>query len=147
MSALPACSATGSTPSIMRARPRPFHSSRHAAGRKCCGFVRGFSHPELTRAPGNLTDAETRGPGLTPLFPSNEDLALEIEAPNGEILSASDPALPGLIGGDQLDASDLTIIRSDRAMAPRRDPDIADLSQVVLLQLLYRHILARNPRA
>jgi hypothetical protein len=68
----------------------------------------------------NLTDAETRGPGLTPLFPSSEDLALEIEAPNGKILSASDPALPGLIAGDQLNASDLTIIRSDRAMTDCR---------------------------
>jgi uncharacterized protein YcbX len=67
-----------------------------------------------------LIEAETRGPGLTPLFPSNEDLALEIEAPNGEVLSASDPALPGLIGGDQLNASDLTIIRSDRAMTDCR---------------------------
>ena len=72
-----------------------------------------FRRPELTLAPDNLTEAETRGPGLTPLFPSSEDLALEIETPNGETLSASDPALPGLIGGDQFDASDLTIIRSD----------------------------------
>ena len=68
-----------------------------------------FRRPELTLVPGNLTVAETRGPGLTPLFPSSEDLALEIEAPNGKTLSASDPALPGLIGGDQLNASDLTI--------------------------------------
>jgi len=79
-----------------------------------------FRRPELTRVPDNLTDAETRGPGLTPLFPSSEDLALEIEAPNGQTLSASDPALPGLIGGDQLKASDLTIIRSDRAMTDCR---------------------------
>jgi hypothetical protein len=79
-----------------------------------------FCRPELTLVPDNLTDAETRGPGLTPLFPSSEDLALEIEAPNGKTLSASDPALPGLIGGDQLNASDLTIIRSDRAMTDCR---------------------------
>ena len=79
-----------------------------------------FRRPELTLAPGNLIDAETRGPGLTPLFPSSEDLALEIEAPNGKTLSASDPALPGLIGDDQLNAADLTIIRSDRAMTDCR---------------------------
>ena len=60
-----------------------------------------FCHPELTLVPDNLADAETRGPGLTPLFPSSADLALEIEAPNGKTLSASDPALPGLIAGDQ----------------------------------------------
>src|SRR6266702_4764713 len=79
-----------------------------------------FRRPELTLVPGNLTVAETRGPGLTPLFPSSEDLALEIEAPNGKTLSASDPALLGLIGGDQLNASDLTIIRSDRAITDCR---------------------------
>jgi hypothetical protein len=79
-----------------------------------------FRRPELTRVPDNLTDAETRGPGLTPLFPSSEDLALEIEAPNGKTLSASDPALLGLIGGDQLNASDLTIIRSDCAITDCR---------------------------
>jgi len=79
-----------------------------------------FRRPELTLAPDNLTDAETRGPGLTPLLPSSEDLALEIEAPNGKTLSVSNPALPGLIGGDQLDASDLTIIRSDGAITDCR---------------------------
>ena len=79
-----------------------------------------FRRPELTLAPDNLTEAETRGPGLTPLFPSSEDLALEIETPNGETLSASDPALPGLIGGDQFDASDLTLIRSDCAITDCR---------------------------
>src|SRR3954447_24657124 len=79
-----------------------------------------FRRPELTRVPDNLTHAEPRGPGLTPLCPSSEDLALEIEAPNGKTLSASDPALPGLIGGDQVNASDLTIIRSDRAITDCR---------------------------
>ena len=59
-----------------------------------------FRHPELTRVPGNLVAAETRGVGLTPLFPSSEDLALEIDAPDGTTLSAADPTLPGLIGGD-----------------------------------------------
>ena len=79
-----------------------------------------FQRPELTLAPGNLTDAETRGPGLTPLFPSIADLALEIETPCGKILSSSDPALLDSIGGDQIDASDLSIIRSDRAITDCR---------------------------
>src|SRR3954451_6309773 len=57
-----------------------------------------FQRPELTLAPDNLTEAENRGPGLTPLFPSSADLALEIEAPNGQTMSASDPALLDLIG-------------------------------------------------
>lgn len=79
-----------------------------------------FRRPELSRIPGNLIEAETRGPGLTPLFPSSDDLALEIETPDGRKLSASDPALPALIGGDQFNAPDLTLIRSDRAMTDCR---------------------------
>src|SRR4051812_18921414 len=55
-----------------------------------------FRRPELTRVLDNLTDAQTRGPGLTPSFPSSEDLSLEIEAPNGQTLSASDATLLGL---------------------------------------------------
>src|SRR5207248_8055310 len=96
------------------AKAFPFLTAR--SRKEMLRFHPRFRRPELTLAPGNLTDAETRGPGLTPLFPSGEDLALEIEAPNGEILSASDPALPGLVGGDQLNASDLTILRPDRPM-------------------------------
>lgn len=79
-----------------------------------------FLRAERSRAPANLIEAETRGAGLTPLFPSSDDLALEIEPPDGKTLSASDPALPALIGGDQFDPSDLTIIRSDRAMTDCR---------------------------
>jgi uncharacterized protein len=79
-----------------------------------------FQRPELTLAPGNLIEAEARGPGLTPLPPSSDDLALEIEAPNGQTLSTSDPALPGLIAGDQLNASELTIIRSEIAITDCR---------------------------
>jgi hypothetical protein len=47
MSALPACSAIGSMPSIMPPRQKPFHSSPHEAGRKCCDFARGFADSQL----------------------------------------------------------------------------------------------------
>jgi hypothetical protein len=52
-----------------------------------------FRHPELTLVPSNLADAEARGPGLTPLFPSSEDLALDIKAPDGKTMPMSDPEL------------------------------------------------------
>lgn len=100
------------------AKSFPFLTAR--SRKEMLRFRPKFRRPELTRAPDNLTEAETRGPGLTPLFPTNEDLALEIETPDGKTLSASDPALPGLIAGDQLSASDLTIIRSDRAITDCR---------------------------
>jgi uncharacterized protein YcbX len=100
------------------AKAFPFLTAR--SRKEMLRFRPRFQRPELTLAPDNLTEAETRGPGLTPLFPSSDDLALEIEAPNGKILSASDPALLDLIAGDQFNASDLTIIRSDRALTDCR---------------------------
>src|SRR3954447_7265883 len=100
------------------AKSFPFLTAR--SRKEMLRFHPKFRRPELTLAPDNLTEAETRGPGLTPLFPSSDDLALEIEAPNGQTLSTSDPALPALIAGDQLDASELTIIRSDIAITDCR---------------------------
>jgi hypothetical protein len=75
------------------------YAVHHAGAPKAFPFLTARSRKEMLRfrpevspsradactVPGNLTDAETRGPGLTPLFPSSEDLALEIEAPNGKI--------------------------------------------------------------
>ena len=100
------------------AKAFPFLTAR--SRKEMLRFRPKFRRPELTLAPDNLIAAETRGAGLTPLFPTNEDLALEIEAPNGQTLSTSDPALPGLIGGDQFDAAGLTLIRSDRAITDCR---------------------------
>jgi len=100
------------------AKAFPFLTAR--SRKEMLRFRPKFSRPELTLSPDNLTDAENRGAGLTPLFPTNEDLALEIEPPNGKTYSVSDPALPGLIAGDQFDASELTIIRSDRAITDCR---------------------------
>lgn len=102
------------------AAPKAFPFLTARSRKEMLQFRPRFRRPELTLAPGNLTEAETRGPGLTPLFPSGEDMALEIEAPDGNALSATDPALPGLIGGDQLDASELSLIRSDRAITDCR---------------------------
>ena len=75
------------------AKSFPFLTAR---GRKeMLRFRPKFRRPELTLAPANLTEAEARSAGLTPLFPSNDELALEIEMPDGQTLSACDPALPG----------------------------------------------------
>ena len=79
-----------------------------------------FRHPERTLIPRNLADAEALGPGVTPLFPSGEDLALDIETPDGKTMPLSDPELLRLLAGPKLRASDLTIIRSDRAMTDCR---------------------------
>ena len=79
-----------------------------------------FRYPERTLVPPNFAEADARGPGLTPLFPSSEDLALDVESPDGKIMPLSDPELLRLLEGPELRSSDLTIIRSDRAMTDCR---------------------------
>jgi uncharacterized protein YcbX len=92
-----------------------------ARGRKeMLRFQPRFRHPERTLVPGNFADADALGPGVTPLFPSSEDLALDIETPDGRTMALSDPELLRLLEGPKLRASDLTIIRSDRAITDCR---------------------------
>src|SRR3954447_24820985 len=64
------------------AKAFPFLTAR--SRKEMLKFRPKFCRPELTHAPDNLNEAETRGPGLTPLFRSSEELALEIEAPCGK---------------------------------------------------------------
>jgi uncharacterized protein YcbX len=102
------------------AAPKAFPFLTARSRKEMLRFRPRFLRPELTLAPDNLTEAENRGVGLTPLPLSIDDLALEIEAPNGAKLSASDPALPSLIAGDQFNASELSLIRSDCAITDCR---------------------------
>ena len=102
----------GATPAF------PFLTARSA--KEMLRFRPRFRHPERTLVPRNLADAEALGPGVTPLFPSSEDLALDVETPDGKSMALSDPELLGLLAGPKLRASDLTIIRSDRAMTDCR---------------------------
>ena len=96
----------------------PFLTAR--SSKEMLRFRPRFRHPELTLVPRNFADADARGPGVTPLFPSSEDLVLDIESPDGKTMPLSDPELLRLLEGPELRASDLTIIRSDRAMTDCR---------------------------
>ena len=79
-----------------------------------------FRDPERTVLPSNLAEAEASGPGLTPLYPSFEDLAVDVETPSGEVLGIDDPQLLRALGDNKSPASALTVRRSDRAMTDCR---------------------------
>ena len=70
--------------------------------------------------PSNLAEAEARGPGITPLFPGLEDLAVDVETPSGEILGVDD--VTKLLGAltDESSPGALTMRRSDRAITDCR---------------------------
>ena len=79
-----------------------------------------FRDPERTVLPSNLAEAEALGPGITPLYPSPDELAVDVETPSGDVLGIDDPKLLGALGDDKSPASALTIRRSDRAMTDCR---------------------------
>ncbi|MGE9009221.1 MOSC domain-containing protein [Leptospira interrogans] len=78
-----------------------------------------FREPARSVLPSNLAEAEARGPGITPLFPGLEDLAVDVETPSGEILGVDDDRLLGALA-DEPSPGELTMRRSDRAITDCR---------------------------
>ncbi len=79
-----------------------------------------FRHPERASKPPNLTEAESIAPGVTPANGDDEDMALDIVTPAGEILSVDDPALIKLLGQGIGEKHQLKLVRSDRALTDCR---------------------------
>jgi len=79
-----------------------------------------FRDPERAALPSNLAEADALGPGVTPLYPSPDELAVDVETPSGVVLGIDDPKLLGVLSNDKSAASALTIRRSDRAMTDCR---------------------------
>jgi uncharacterized protein YcbX len=82
--------------------------------------------PDRTTKPGNLTEAEAIGSGLTPVYAdlSDDDLTLDVESPSGERLAIDDPRLISLLREGIRDKHELTLLRSHRAMTDCRPVSI-----------------------
>jgi MOSC domain-containing protein len=95
-------------------------------------YLTGRTRPEMLRfsarfrdaarasQPANRADAEGMGPGLTPVYPHPDDLVVDVTLPSGERLAATDPLLVERLAGRGADVSDLSLIRSDRALTDCR---------------------------
>lgn len=79
-----------------------------------------FRHPDKAAQPPNLSDAESLGPGITPLYADLSDLIVDVETPSGETLSIDDPALIHLLCDGIREAHNLTLLRSERALTDCR---------------------------
>src|SRR5947199_8267291 len=75
-----------------------------------------FRDPVRAARPVNQLEAEQLGPGLTPIYPTSTDLVVEVERPSGETFEVTDPSLIAHLAGKGADDSDLSLIRSDRAL-------------------------------
>jgi hypothetical protein len=73
-----------------------------------------FRHSAKAAQPANLAEAESIGPGITPLYGDREELMVDVETPKGDVLAVDDPALAHRFRGA------LTLLRSERAMTDCR---------------------------
>jgi uncharacterized protein YcbX len=82
-----------------------------------------FRHGELAVRPPNAIDALGFGTGLTAIYGSAEDLAVDVTTPDGAVMAVDDPALAAEIGGDTA----LSLLRCDRAMTDCRPVSLFSL--------------------
>lgn len=75
-----------------------------------------FRTPEHAIRPPNAVDALSVGSGITAIYASAEDLAVDVTTPDGEVKPIDDPSLASEIGRDKA----LTLLRCDRAMTDCR---------------------------
>lgn len=79
-----------------------------------------FRDPEHADAPPNLTDAQSLGPGATPLYAAPDQMRVDVETPSGEVLAIDDPGLTTRLSEGLGQNHVLTLLRSDRSLADCR---------------------------
>jgi uncharacterized protein YcbX len=79
-----------------------------------------FRHPDEAVSPPNLAEAESLAPGATPLYAGPDDLTVEVETPDGNRLAIDDPALIESLRQGMDEKHQLTLLRSERALADCR---------------------------
>ncbi len=106
----------------------PFFTAREQ--RRMFHFQPRFREPEKTLAPPKLAEAENLPPGATPVYADPADLILEVETPGGETLAIDDPALIEMLRDGIDEKHQLTLMRSERALADCRPVSLISLQSV-----------------
>lgn len=79
-----------------------------------------FRDREKAAKPLNLTEAESLGSGVSPLYADLADLGVEVETPTGEVFAVDDPALIRRLAEHLEPTPTLTLLRSSRALTDCR---------------------------
>jgi uncharacterized protein YcbX len=95
--------------------------------RKLLQYRPRFRQPAKAARPINLAEAESLGPGVTPLFADATELMVDVEAPTGETFAIDDPALVRRLRDGVSGAPDLTLLRSERALTDCRPVSLFSL--------------------
>lgn len=83
-------------------------------------FYPRFRHPGRAGRPENLHQAETLGPGVTPVYAEAGELLVDVETPGGESLAIDDPKLEQLLCEGLRERHQLHLMRSQRALTDCR---------------------------
>lgn len=89
-----------------------------------------FRHPERTFSPPNLTEAEKIDPGANPTIADEEEMALDVITPSGELISVEDPRLLKLLSQSLSEDNQLKLIRSERALYDCRPVSLISLQTI-----------------
>jgi uncharacterized protein len=89
-----------------------------------------FRHAEFAKAPPNLAEAESLGPGLTPAYPTPADLIVDVRTPSGAVHAVDDPALTAELKDGVTAEAAVALMRSDRAMTDCRPVSLISLQTV-----------------
>lgn len=86
-----------------------------------------FRHPEKAEQPVNWAEAETLSVGITPVFSSPHELAMDVVTPNGEIYAIDDPALAEKLATSAGAGHTVSLTHSQRAMTDCRPLSLISL--------------------
>ena len=89
-----------------------------------------FRDAGLAARPPNQAAAEKLGPGLTPLYPAPETLAIDVATPSGQVFAVEDAGLRVMLAGAKIDAQSISVIRSDRALTDCRPVSLISLRTI-----------------
>ena len=89
-----------------------------------------FRYPDKAAKPANLAEAKALSPILNPVAAGPADLALDVEAPTGEVLTIDSPVLLQRLGELAGDTHSLSLLRSERAMTDCRPISLFSLQTV-----------------
>jgi uncharacterized protein YcbX len=89
-----------------------------------------YRYPDRMTKPANLAEAEAIGPGVTPVYPDPDDMALDVDTPPGARLAIGDSRLIDLLRAGIREGHQLTLLRSDRAMTDCRPVSLISIDTV-----------------
>jgi uncharacterized protein len=89
-----------------------------------------YRNTERMSKPLNLSQAEALGSGVTPIYASPADFALDVETPQGELVPIDDTRLIEMLKNGIREAHQLTLLRSERAMTDCRPVSLLSMQTV-----------------